>query len=356
MDLALKKVNGKDLFMMHNSFIKNSFYLFFILLTGCSNVMTKNNTKFEWSATECGPEGYPMEIIKGTFLFKGEEHGLYIPDGGTLNGDWGDPTSSHGSIKHTLPDRLEITFFSYTEKQFYRGEFDLPYDRIVELFQKGLKEQKEEKKEFPTYSKMMVGIAPGGAVAVWVTGGPGVEVFFGQAEKVELNPIFAFNLPFESEEESDAYIAKQLPNSLSTEELESLEKNGIPFGLWSRYRARYHWIATAKGDSIYGFNIKYVNGESERGHFPFVEDDKLRLLPVPLQMYFETNKYIYRVNFDDLEIVSAFEQLKSHENLTEEGRRIAMEFDLQYPRSNSRVRLYNVKESIELKKVAFKDW
>jgi len=62
------------------------------------------------------------------------------------------------------------------------------------------------------------------------------------------------------------------------------------------------------------------------------------------------------MNFDDLEIVSAFEQLANHENLTEEQQRIVMEFDLQYPRSNSKVRLYNVKESIELKKVVFDDW
>jgi len=336
--------------------LRKSVYVLFILLTGCSNVMTKENTKFEWNATECAPEGYPMEIIKGTFLFKGEDRGLYIPDGGTLNGDWGDPTSSHGSIKHTLPDRLEITFFSYTEKQFYRGEFDLPYDRIVELFQQGVNQQKEEKKEFPTYSKMMVGIAPGGAVAVWVKGGPGVEVFFGQAEKVELDPSIAFNLPFESKAQSDKYVQDGLDEAISPEQRESLKKNGIPFDLWSRYRARYHWIATSKSEPIYGFNIKYVNGESERGHFPFVESEKLRLLPAPLQMYFETNKYIYRVNFDDLEIVSAFEQLNAHEGLTEEQQRIGMEFDLQYPRSNSRVRLYNVKESIELKKVIFKDW
>ena len=43
-------------------------------------------TEFIWSATECAPKGYPMEIISGTFLFKGEDHGLYIPDGGTLTG------------------------------------------------------------------------------------------------------------------------------------------------------------------------------------------------------------------------------------------------------------------------------
>jgi len=318
--------------------------------------MTKEQNEFEWSATECAPKGYPMEIIKGTFLFKGKDHGLYIPDGPTLKGGWGNPRSNHGSIHHTLPDRIEITFFSYTEKQFYRGKFELPYDRIVELFKQGIEIQKKEKRPFPVYTKMMVGIAPGGVVSVWVTGKETVEVFFGQAEKIELNPILAFKLPFESKAQSDAYIAKQLPNSLSPEELKSLEKNGIPFGLWSRYRSRYPWFAKAKNGSIYRFNNHYVNGENERGHFPFVVDDKLRSLPVPRQLTFTTGKVIYDVHFDDLEIVSAFEHLNSHKNLSEEERRIALEFDLQYPRSNSRVRVYNIKESIELKKVVFDDW
>lgn len=323
-----------------------------LLLTGCSNAGNHNMTEFTWSATESAPKDFPMEIIKGTFLFKGEEHGLYIPDGGTLTGGWGNSISSHGSITHGLPDRLDITFFSYAEKKYYHGKFELPYDRIVELFQQGV----ETNKEHPSYSKLMAGIAPGGVVSVWVKGKYAVEVFFGQADEVDLDPSYAFDLPFSSVEESDAYIAKQLPNSLSPEQLESLEKNGIPLDLWTRYRNRYNWFAKAKDDTIYGFFLKYVNGESERDHFPFLEGEELRNLPVPRKMSFKTKKYIYEVNFDDIEIVSAFEQLNAHENLTEEQRRIAMEFDLQYPRSNSSVKIYNAKESIELKKVVFADW
>jgi len=310
-------------------------------------------TEFTWSATECAPEDYPMEIISGTFLFKGEEHGLYIPDGGNLTGGWGNPISSHGSITHELPDRLDITFFSYAEKKYYQGKFELPYDKMLELFQQGV----EANKEHPSYNKLMAGIAPGGVVAVWVKGRHATEVFFGQADEVNLDPSHAFNLPFSSKEESDAYIAKQLPNSLSPDQLASLEKNGIRFDLWSRYRNRYHWFAKAKDNTIYGFFLKYVNGESVEEHFPFLEgEQKLRYLPVPRKMSFKTDEYIYQVNFDELEIVSAFEQLDAHENLSEEQRRIAMEFDLQYPRSKSSVKIYNAKESIELKKVVFDDW
>ncbi|WP_126456866.1 DUF2931 family protein [Sulfuriflexus mobilis] len=315
--------------------------------------IAKNMTEFTWGATECAPKGYPMEIISGTFLFKGEDHGLYIPAGGTLTGGWGNSLSNHGSILHSLPDRLKITFFSYAEKKFYHGEFALPYDRLVALFQEGV----QTGEVFPVYTKMMAGIAPGGVVSVWVTGKSKVEVFFGQAEETHLDPSIAFDLPFDSAEEADDYMAKGLLESVSPDELRSIKENGIPFDLWSRYRNRYHWFPRAKEGYVHSFSVHYVNGESEKGHFPFVDsENKLRLLPVPRQLLFETKDHIYDVHFDHLEIVAAFEQLNAHENLTEEQRRIALELDLQYPRSNSRAKVYNAKESIELEKVVFDDW
>jgi hypothetical protein len=42
--------------------------------------MGKNDTKFDWGATESAPKHYPMEIIRGTFIYHGEaEKGLYVP-------------------------------------------------------------------------------------------------------------------------------------------------------------------------------------------------------------------------------------------------------------------------------------
>lgn len=65
-------------------------------------------------------------------------------------------------------------FFSLTENQFYKGEFDLPYEKILALFRESLEVDK-----IP-FRKIMVGVAPGGAVSVWLTGGKTKEVFFGR--------------------------------------------------------------------------------------------------------------------------------------------------------------------------------
>ena len=119
----------------------NRLFIFILLLSGCHNAMSKNDTTFEWRATECAPHHYPMEIIQGTFIYHGEtEDGLYIPSGGTLSAGWGQPISNHavGEKYKPLPDRLKIAFFSYTEKQFYQGEFALPYERILALFREGV--------------------------------------------------------------------------------------------------------------------------------------------------------------------------------------------------------------------------
>ena len=50
---------------------------------GLSELKNRNTTKFDWYSTESAPEHYPMEIISGDFIYKGEtERGLYIPSGG----------------------------------------------------------------------------------------------------------------------------------------------------------------------------------------------------------------------------------------------------------------------------------
>jgi len=339
--------------MMHKKIWQNSITTFLLFMTGCTNAMSKSTTKFEWEATESAPKHYPMEIIKGTLIFQGEaEKGLYIPSGGTLTAGWGRAISAHSSGDNPLPlpDRLKIIFFSYGEKQFYKGEFELPYEKILTLFREGVAANKEN----PTYRRIMVGVAPGGAVAVWVKGVQTTEVFFGEAQKVVLNPGVAFGLPFESEEQKDAYLAKQLVNVLNQEELDSLKKDGIPFGLWSRYRNLYQWIPTfTDGHSSEQYSVISINGENKRVNSFTNKEELNEMRPVPINIGFHTmmngEKYVYIVNFDEVEMMEAFEKLGANRQM------VRIEFDPQLPRSHTKIRLYNDKESIELKKFKIKD-
>ena len=314
--------------------------------------MFNREPKFEWEARESAPEYYPMEIIAGTFVFKGEaREGLYIPSGGTLESRWGKPISSHSSIKHSLPDRLRIAFFSYPEKQFYQGEFELPYDKMVALFKEGVAVHKAGDDIFPSYSSLVAGIAPGGVVAVWLSGRKRTEVFFGKAEKVDLEPSHAFQLPFDSDEEADQYMIDGLEETISAEQLAHLRTHGIPFDLWSRYRNRYNWQPVIKGDyQLKTASMRFVNGEVERNkHIVSIKNQEVAL-PVPLRVSFKVPGYIYEMYFEEFETMAAFEQLGAN------GEPVFVEYDLAMPRSNSKVRVYNDKGSIDLHKTRFTDW
>jgi hypothetical protein len=325
-----------------------------LLLTGCANAMTTIVTKFDWGATESAPKHYPMEIIQGNFIYHGEkDSGLYIPSGGTLTKGWGKPISSHsvGEKYKPLPDRLKIFFFSYAEKQFYKGEFDLPYDEIIAMFRQSVVDNKD--KPYPVF-RIMVGIAPGGAVAVWVvTLDYYKEVFFGQAEKIDLDPSRAFRLPFKDEADTDKYIHDGLVEAISSEELESIKKHGIPFDLWSKYRNRYKWAPKILGGGKH-LSATFINGESIRKWLNFEDINANEFMVVPRNMSFETTvngiETIFEIYFDEKETMKAFEKL------SESGEPIYMEFTPRRPRTAIGIRLYNENEFIELKKFHSTDW
>jgi hypothetical protein len=321
--------------------------------------MGKNDTKFDWGATESAPKHYPMKIIRGTFIYHGEvEEGLYVPSGGTLKKGWGQPISSHqvGDEFKPLPDRLKIYFFSLAERQFYEGEFALPYDRILALFREGVANAKVlHDRDLPIYTKIMVGVAPGGTVAVWVTGQDRKEVFFGQANKVELNPSAAFGVPLKDKVDTDSFMQEILEANTTPEERESIKKDGIPFGLWARYRNLYDWSPTfTAGHHPEKVDANYLNGEYVLDWNLADKKELNKLRPVPSSVSFITmlngKKTIFIVHPEEFETMEAFEKLGAN------GKKVFMEFDPRLPRTQIKIRVYNDKESIELKKFVSEDW
>ena len=153
-----------------------------LALIGCGE---KNMTSFDWIASESGPKHYPVEIISGDFeLAKGGN--TYIPSGVYLNRiKWGDFRSTHlsGPDGKSLPTKLNITFFSYLEDKFYQGSFDLPYEDILSHFQTPYYSSKEGGEKRP--DRIVVGVSPGGGVAVWLRGfEKNTQVFYGKAQVI----------------------------------------------------------------------------------------------------------------------------------------------------------------------------
>ena len=315
-----------------------------------------NATKFDWQASESAPKSYPMKIIAGNF-YSPNGDSLYVPDGVKLHHGWGRGRSSHvvGEDLKALPNRVSLSFFSYTENQFYRGDFALPYDKILALFQAGHYSPKDE--DHITYNEITVGVAPGGAVSVWVVSlDRSVEVFFGYAEKEEGNWKWINDNPNITREE---YIRMGIDESLEAEGLTpeavtALKQRPLPFGLWERYhQRRYRWQPVFTNMPVYGGRIdyiKYYNGERDYIDIPVTNNKAEATRAVPSLLDFTWDRppakpLRLKLFFNETEIFAAFEKLGSQNQ--------PLQFEMRIEKINGKndftLWLKNEKESIEIK-------
>ena len=336
--------------------------LFLTLLT-IGTAMSAEQTRFDWSASDSAPEYYDMKIISGTLRYHGDPNGAgtYVPGGGRISHGWGLMNSTHvsGDALKPLPDKLDITFFSYLEDQFYRGTFDLPYDTILLRFQEEEAKPKRKTmdgKELPNSYKIIVGVAPGGTVAVWMQSRGQKELFFGKAKKVEMDFAKAFRIPIADKAERVAYIKEILEAAAPPDILATIRKNGIPFNKWADFRKTYNWAPTfAVSNPPSKVGITYYSGEAD-GYNNFPLDKTFTSVghPIPDKINFsytiasQTGSDYYVIRFDEAEIVDAFTRLNARQLP------LQLEFDPRFPKEQTQVRLHNGKEAIALKKFTVK--
>ncbi len=271
-------------------------------------------TKFDWYATESAPRNYPMEIVSG-FLFAEDGSSLYIPYGAPIDHGWGEMASSHvvGPDLKSLPNHLDIAFYSYTEDVFYQGSFDLPYERILRLFQQEYSKPLNEQKL--RYGSIMVGVAPGGVVSVWLLGPSRItEVFYGRASQAEIAWETVLDNPTIPRETHRSLV---LQESLGEAGLARLEKEGIPFGLWDSYRVPHLWRLRVHSEkaAIMPTFIIFWNGSKHHHDFTLPEDGIwTKKLPIPKTIYVRWPKeagktHVIYLHFDEQEITAAFKLL-----------------------------------------------
>ena len=327
--------------------------LFSVLTTGKASMVTK----FDWLASDSAPQSYPMEIVSGTLYFH-DKGTLNVPSKKILHNGWGISVSTHivGDDTKPLPERLEITFFSYTENQFYQGNFDLPYEKILKLFQAGYYSPKVSRNA--NYNEVVVGIAPGGHVSVWLNGiDKTTEVFSTQAEKLEGDWKEIID---NSDISRIDYIQGVLERRMKSEQLKELNEKGVPLGLWETYRKRYDWQPEFTGleapDRIK--RVIYFNGEDEYLYYPLDAEHANKPLPIPQEMHFNWDwpkgrPLVFKLFFDEAEIFDAFNKLGSHgEPLKLEMRMVVND----KKETLFSVLLKNSKEEIFLKKTDLKNY
>lgn len=85
----------------------------------------------------------------------------------------------------------------------------MPYEDILAKFQLQSKQDPDLQ-----YDTLLLGIAPGGAVSVWINGAKTIEVYFCQAEEIQLTTTQAFKLPFKDKADSDDYVEQALAEAV----------------------------------------------------------------------------------------------------------------------------------------------
>ncbi|MGH1518362.1 DUF2931 family protein [Chryseobacterium sp. JK1] len=257
--------------------------------------------KYEWLPTESSPKMYPMNIYKGT-LFLEDGSTVYIPSSGISNETWGHIGSTHiqGKDAKAIPVKLEISWASFMERKFYKGSWDLPVEKIKELFNKGIINWRSGEKE--NYSYIITGCAPGGVVVVWMYGGDQqIEIARFQAKETEIS--MADYVPGNPTISRDTFfdISSSVP-----EAYENLKKKGIPYGIWDTYREKYRWKPEI---NIPNYKLEHVivemfNGEMETLFGAALNDNQFKLRAVPRYFSFlfsnsNGDKYVFEVKYAD---------------------------------------------------------
>jgi hypothetical protein len=275
------------------------------------------NENFKWQPGMSAPKNYPIEGYRIRFIYA-DGTGISWPlDVAGLGTGWGEESGGVvvGKSQKPIPIGLNITWLSYTENQFYTGSFKLPYDTMLELFKKGW----HDIDGAYTYDHIITGMAPGGVVVVWLSGAAHeVDVCRFQATKTIID-MKDFTNRNDYEYSQADYIQSTLEDSTIAK---NLAKNGIPLGLWDKYRQRfilrpkivYDWIEPVKTQEIL-FN--YYNGEADVLNAKMIEKNDYESRARPKKMLFywyvdtlgKKQGYQLPIEFNEAEVMKAFAEV-----------------------------------------------
>ncbi|HEY6881546.1 MAG TPA: DUF2931 family protein [Polyangiales bacterium] len=269
-------------------------------------------SKYKWEPSNSAPAGGLMKIVGGS-LSSGNAATTGVPAGAQLGDVWGVPQQRYvsGEEEKPVPDTLFVTFFSYLEDKFYRGAFPLPRDQIAQLFEEGFRHSKGTNGR-KTYTDLVVGVAPGGVVAVWLAGARRqVEVFYGHADEVRLDWHRTLDLP--PQVDRQRYIADALAYAAQTDPLVEPSMRRVPIGRWDSYRERFAWTPAFENmpEPASIARVNFFNGERDEIWLPLSEVDRQAKRPVPRFINFsvESLNRSFDITFDEAEVFGLYRRL-----------------------------------------------
>jgi len=270
-----------------NSIKKYNILLGFIIIVVITVVIITMSSyiekKYEWSAHISAPKEYPVEV------YTGAAGGYFFSQmGGFSNAGWG-CSISDTDIKAPVPHRLDMTWLSYVDDKFYKGEWKLPVEKIQQLFDEGYYSKKGPEAETKPYNCINIGLGPKGMVVVWVAGtDKQVEVARFQAHETILDPKLITEEEKYMFEKNYAKDMLTYDGTISKELREYISQNGYPPAeVYEAYREKYLWrpkVILPEGSKISRLYIKMSNGEFE-DPFDRPIDQRHRTIPCAFQIF-----------------------------------------------------------------------
>jgi hypothetical protein len=257
-----------------------------IIMSSVIEISSVIKKKYEWSAVVSAPREYPIEVYTGA---AGDY--FFSQMGGFSNVGWGGGGIDN-TIEAPLPDRLDMTWLSYVDNKFYTGEWELPTEKIQQLFDQGYYSGPiEPGVDGEIYNNIQIGLAPKGMVVVWVCGSGSsnqVEVARFQAHETTINPKLLTEDEKYMFEKDYAKDMLTYDGTISKDLREQLRLHGFPPPeVYEAYREKYLWkpkVILPEGCRINSLSIKMCNGEMEN---PFDKplEQKHRAIPYVFEIF-----------------------------------------------------------------------
>lgn len=292
-----------------------------------NNQQVYNSTeKYDYMQGISTPEGYPIKLLpesKFTLAVIGN-HTPYtlLETNKVYSINWGNGETTFKSSDDAdivLPDSLKLYWYSFLENKYYGLNTKLNKSQISKYFKTGYKRDisgNVDRIISNDYRRLIAGIAPGGDVVLWISGGHNtkeLEVF--KADSINVKKIKDYDVVKEDE------IKKVLTDTCTCKDNAQFRKivnNGkpIPFGTWTnKYRKKYNWKVeiNSLGQTKSKLNISFFNGEEYElfNEEVFKMKHQKQVVPNYLIYTFLKNQKRYKayLEFDEDEIFSHFEKL-----------------------------------------------
>lgn len=282
-----------------------------IWLQACGHFGRKKIEKRKWHPSSSGDSMYPMSILSSTVTLE-DGRSLYIAASGISDNGWGGmgPLHEQGGDLKAMPVRFSILWGSLLERKYYQGEWVLPKDTVLKYIDQGYLDWRTKK--WDTYLELNFGVAPGGVVVVWLQGNNNqIEIGRYQAEetKIDIKPYY----PGNENMTDDLFFEASISNP---EAYQLFKQQGIPFGLWDKYREKALWKPEVVFDGypLEHIGLEFFNGEKKTYSYHeldsvfFEQRPSLELLGLVFTVD-GLKKQVLEFKFDREEMMSIFERL-----------------------------------------------